>query len=299
RGIVAGVLEFGGAEVVRHGHSFGGTCTPATRASRIFPACPAAHSSSAVLPIPASPLSTSTTLSPSRTAAGTPSTAAVSAARSSNALIAQPSRPPAATSRATPARPPTRKRRRNIITHTPAQQPENGLRQADRLRYLRLNGDEGSGHGWRRAPGAGARVRTGSQHAPVDHTIIGNDQRFRYRDRWNTCPPRLARICTLERREYERASLPGASYRPPLRTALASVRSVTDMAQYERHRDQRRRYENPRGYGSPRHPDCPALAAALPGAPAASARATRLPPDPVGMLTGGHLLTPRQPVEYR
>jgi hypothetical protein len=58
------------------------------------PASPAAQSSSAVFPIPASPRSTSAPLSPSRTAADTPSTTAVSAARSSNALIGQTFRTP-------------------------------------------------------------------------------------------------------------------------------------------------------------------------------------------------------------
>src|SRR5438105_14556534 len=66
---------------------------PATRATRISSACPAAQSSSAVLPTPASPRSTSTPLSPSRTAASTPSSEPVSTARPSNALIALPSSP--------------------------------------------------------------------------------------------------------------------------------------------------------------------------------------------------------------
>jgi hypothetical protein len=74
---------------------------------------------------------------------------------------------------------------------------------------------------------------------------------------------------------------------------------MTGMAQYERHSNQRGSYENPRGYGRPRDPDCPALAAALPGTPAASAQATSLSPDSADMLTRRHLLTPRQPVEYR
>ena len=69
-------------------------------------ACPAAHSSSTVLPMPASPRSTSAPLSPSRTAASTPSSAAVSGARSSNSLIAQSSRRgrdgPAASGRPSP-----------------------------------------------------------------------------------------------------------------------------------------------------------------------------------------------------
>ena len=67
---------------------------PATRATCMSPACSAAQSSSAVLPTPASPRSTSTPLSPSRTAASTPSSAPVSTARSSNALIALPSSAP-------------------------------------------------------------------------------------------------------------------------------------------------------------------------------------------------------------
>jgi hypothetical protein len=58
------------------------------------PACAAAQSSSAVLPTPASPRSIRTPLSPSRTAASTPSSAPVSTARSSNALIALPSSAP-------------------------------------------------------------------------------------------------------------------------------------------------------------------------------------------------------------
>ena len=55
-------------------------------------ACPAAHSSSTVLPMPASPCRTSTLLSPSRTAASTPASAVVSVVRSSSSLIAQSSR---------------------------------------------------------------------------------------------------------------------------------------------------------------------------------------------------------------
>jgi len=70
------------------------------------------------------------------------------------------------------------------------------------------------------------------------------------------------------------------------------------MAQHERRCDQRGSDENPR-YARPRHHDCQAhLAAALPGVPAASARATNLSPDSAGMLTRRHSLTPRQPVEY-
>jgi hypothetical protein len=95
-----------------------------------------------------------------------------------------------------------------------------------------------------------------------------------------------------------RSPLPGARYHPWRRTALASVSSVTE-AQHERHRDQRGSYDNRRGYGRPRHRDCLVPVAALPGAAAASARATKLSPDPVGMLTRGHLLTPRQPIECR
>src|SRR5262249_47252588 len=70
----------------------------------------------------ASPRSTSTPLKPSRTAASTPSTAAVSGARSSNSVIAQPSRhghyQPAAS-----ARPSAARRCTTIITHTPPQEP--------------------------------------------------------------------------------------------------------------------------------------------------------------------------------
>ncbi len=66
-------------------------CTPVTRASCMSCACPAARSSSTVFPMPASPRRTSTPLSPSRTAASTASSAAVSMARSSSSLIAQPS----------------------------------------------------------------------------------------------------------------------------------------------------------------------------------------------------------------
>ena len=70
------------------------------------------------------------------------------------------------------------------------------------------------------------------------------------------------------------------------------------MAHHERHCDQRGSNENPR-YSRPRYLDCQAhLAAVLPGVPAASAQATNLSPDSVGMLTRGHRLTPRQPVEY-
>jgi hypothetical protein len=76
-----------------------------------------------------------------------------------------------------------------------------------------------------------------------------------------------------------RSPLPGARYHPWRRTALASVSSVTE-AQHERHRDQRGSYDNRRGYGRPRHRDCLVQVAALPGAAAASARATKLSPDP-------------------
>src|SRR5215470_13268336 len=84
-------------------------------------ACPAAHSNSAVLPMPGSPRSTSTPLSPSRTAAKTPSTAAVSAALSSNSVIGQPSRRPSATSQATPAR--AQLTRRRTTHHHPHPAP--------------------------------------------------------------------------------------------------------------------------------------------------------------------------------
>jgi hypothetical protein len=71
------------------------------------------------------------------------------------------------------------------------------------------------------------------------------------------------------------------------------------MAQHERHRDQRGSYENPRGYARPRRRDFLVPVAALPGVAAASVLATKLSPDPVGVLTRGHLLTPRQPIECR
>lgn len=168
-----------------------------------------------------------------------------------------------------------------------------------RVAYASVVGDWAGEVGFRarRGPSWRRPRQTGSQPATVDRAVTGSDHRFRCRDRREQLPSTPTSIRTLKCREYERASSAGASYRPRLRTAPAPVRSVTDMAQHERRRDQRGSYENPR-YGRPRHPDGQVHPAALPGVAAASARAASLSPDPAGMLTRGHRLTPRQPVEY-
>src|SRR5260370_8188962 len=74
--------------------------------------------------MPASPRSTSTPLSPFRTAANTPSSAEVSAARSSNALMVQPPCPPRQ-QRISLARPGESRqgRRRTIIPPIPPPEP--------------------------------------------------------------------------------------------------------------------------------------------------------------------------------
>src|SRR5262249_43682256 len=100
--------------------------------------------------------------------------------------------------------------------------------------------------------------------------------------------------------EYERASLPGAMYRPRLRTAPPPISSMTDMAQRDPYRDQRGTYKDPHSNGTPCHPDGPAVPTVLPCAPATPARETRLPaPALVGILTYRQFLIPRQPVKYR
>ena len=61
-------------------------CTPATRSTRQPTACPARYSSSADLPTPGSPCTTSTRLSPARTASTSPSSTRRSARRSVSLL---------------------------------------------------------------------------------------------------------------------------------------------------------------------------------------------------------------------